>query len=118
MKQNIHWRYRVLINKNVVLVLDNHTRKMNIFFNKALHYLDKGQYMEGEKLLNQAIESSVNKYEVIEIQACRAELLYEMGKYVEAEKCINYVLENTSEDECAFERETVNEIDKSIRSMS
>ena len=91
---------------------------MNIFFNKALHYLDKGQNMEGEKLLNQAIESSENKYEVIEIQACRAELLYEMGKYVEAEKCINYVLENTSEDECAFERETVNEIDKSIRSMS
>ena len=71
---------------------------MNIFFNKALHYLDKGQYMEGEKLLNQAIESSENKYEVIEIQACRAELLYEMGKYVEAEKCINYVLENTSEE--------------------
>ena len=52
---------------------------------------------------------------MIEIQACRAELLYEMGKYVEAEKCINYVLENTSEDECAFERETVKEIDKSIR---
>ena len=98
--------------------LDNYTREMNNFFNKALFYLDKGRYEEGEKLLNQAIESSENKYEIIEIQACRAELLYEMGKYAEAEKCINYVLENTSEDECAFERETVDEISQYIRSMS
>ena len=83
---------------------------MNIYFNKALYLLDKGKYEEGEKMLNKAIETCNERYEMIQIKACYAELLYEMDKIEEAKECIYYVLDNTSQEECLFERETVSEI--------
>lgn len=89
--------------------------EMNNFFNKALFYLDKQNYEEGEHLLKKAIATSHNKYEIIQIQACYAGVLFEMNKIKEAEECISYVLENTSQETCSYERKIVCEILEKIR---
>lgn len=105
----------------VVEILPKHMEKiskgdeMNSFFNKALYCLDKENYEEGENLLKKAIETCNNSYEIIQIQACYAEVLYEMNKIKEAEECISYVLENSSQEKYSYEREIVCEILEKIR---
>ncbi len=83
---------------------------MNINFNKALYQLDMGKYEEAEISICKAIDECDNKYELLQIKCCYAELLYELDRYDEAMQCITYILDNTDEYDDGNERETAIEL--------
>ena len=87
---------------------------MNVNFNKALYQLDKGMYEEAEVNICKAIAECTNKYELLQMKCCYAELLYELDRYDEAMKCVIYILDNTDEYDKGFERETALEIKNCI----
>lgn len=83
---------------------------MNVYFRKALFYLDNGDFSKGEMNLKNAIDScreTNNKMELIEISSCYAEVLYQMGRFEDAEQYIDYVIKNTELGNNQFERKTV-----------
>ena len=47
---------------------------MNLLFNKALFKLDKGDYESGKKLIEEALETETNEYELCAILSCYVEL--------------------------------------------
>lgn len=84
--------------------------KMNIKFNKALFYLDKGKYEEGLELLYKAFEEEDNIYEKLEIKSCIMEVLYEMEEYEKVKECMEYIFQHTSEYDDSRPREIAEEI--------
>lgn len=84
--------------------------KMNIKFNKALFYLDKGKYEEGLELLYKAFEEEDNIYEKLEIKSCMMEVLYEMEEYEKVKECMEYIFQHTSEYDDSRPREIAKEI--------
>ncbi len=84
---------------------------MNKNFNKALYFLDKGDYAKGEELLCLAISECDNTFELMQMKCCYAELLMELGRYNEARECAEYILSNTDEySDNEQERETALDI--------
>lgn len=65
---------------------------MNLSFQKALFLLDQGDYERGEELLQKAIQTVTDPYEVAGIKVCYAQLLYEEERYEEAMIYVEEVL--------------------------
>lgn len=84
---------------------------MNQLFNKALYLLDSGEYEKGEEELKKAIQTSADDlYELVEIKACYAELLYQTNRYDEAMVLIEEVLDSGDEYSFCEEKDMVKEI--------
>lgn len=87
---------------------------MNTKFMKALYQLDQGKYEEAESNIKSALSETTNMYELLEINSCYAELLYELERYEEAMSCVNYILNNGEEFEGSTAYDTALEIKSNI----
>ena len=90
---------------------------MNQKFMKALMLLDRGKYDKGEESLKAAISESDNPVELIQMNACYAELLCELERFEESLVCTDYVIENAENYDCIQELETAREIKIFIEDM-
>lgn len=99
------------MHKDMVQIKEwEYAQEMNVSFSKALYQLDKGEFEEAEKNICKAIEECTNKYELIQIKCCYAEMLCELERYEEALEYVIYILDNTDEYDEGIERETALEI--------
>jgi tetratricopeptide (TPR) repeat protein len=88
---------------------------MNQSFNKALYLLDRGEFEKGEKMINRAIEESVDDlYDLVEIKTCYADLLYQMNRLDESLVLIDEVLATGDEYSFCYEKGLVEELKRII----
>ena len=90
---------------------------MNQKFMKALMLLYKGKSDKAEESLKTAISESNNPIELIQMNACYAELLCELEKFDESQAYADYVIENAGNYDCIQELETAREIKSFIENM-
>lgn len=86
---------------------------MNLLFNKALYKLDKGDYESGKKLIEEALETETNEYELCGILSCYVELLYELEEYDEIPRFIKKYKELDVDD--TYSKEIIEEIERLLK---